>query len=74
MARSTSMELLHEADKRVQKLAKKILLIATMMGLGQVGVSLLPLLVFPQVFTNDRAVQALVRRLSGIVWASSPTA
>ena len=68
VARSTSMELLQEADKRVQKLAKKLLLIAAMIGLGQVGASLLPLLVFPQVFTKDRAVQALVRRLSG--WAS----
>jgi len=46
-------ELVKEANERVQKLAKKILIIATLIGSLQMVMSMVPSYLTPQIFTND---------------------
>lgn len=56
-------DLVKEANERVQKLAKKILILATIIGTMQAIISTLPSYVFPQMFTTDSEIQGQVREL-----------
>jgi len=56
-----------EANERVQKISKKILMIAFVLGLIQCFVSLIPTYLTPSGFSSDPDVQAVIRKLSGIL-------
>lgn len=66
-ASGAAEDLLKEANERVQKIAKKILLVAMALGVIQCGLSMIPTYFLPGGFTSDLAVQAQVRKLSGIL-------
>jgi len=68
--RITSKELLEDANQRVQKLARKILKIAALIGTIQVLISFIPSYLIPAAFTNDEQVQASIRELSPMLGAA----
>lgn len=60
-------ELIKEANERVQKLAKKILIIASIIGGIQAAISAVPAYLLPGGFTSDKSVQKVVRDMSGLL-------